>query len=77
LFTIVKEQTLLQRMREEPLKATSRYLRNIVPIMFKLGPRAISRHYRAIALHYSLAGRDQAGKDRGLPSIVQRAVWKG
>ena len=36
-------------MKEEPLK-------HLLPIMFKLGPKAISRHYRAIARHYTLAG---------------------
>jgi glycosyltransferase involved in cell wall biosynthesis len=30
--------------------------KHLLPIMFKLGPRAISRHYCAIARHYSLAG---------------------
>jgi glycosyltransferase involved in cell wall biosynthesis len=32
------------------------FKKHLLPIMFKLGPRVISGHYRVIALHYSLAG---------------------
>jgi len=30
--------------------------KHLLPIMLRLGPRAISNHYRVIARHYSLAG---------------------
>jgi cellulose synthase/poly-beta-1,6-N-acetylglucosamine synthase-like glycosyltransferase len=36
--------------------------KHLLPILFKLGPRAISRHYRAIAQFYSLAGEDKQAR---------------
>jgi glycosyltransferase involved in cell wall biosynthesis len=62
--------------------------KHLWPIMFKLGPRAISRHYRAIARHYSLAGEAKQARISSLSAFLwwpsprttihcASAVWKG
>jgi glycosyltransferase involved in cell wall biosynthesis len=62
--------------------------KHLLPIMFKLGPRVISRHYRAIARHYSLAGEAKQARISTLGAFLwwpnprtaihcARAVWKG
>ena len=61
--------------------------KHFLPIMFKLGPRAISRHYCAIARHYSLAGEAKQARISSLSALLwwpspratiqrARAVWK-
>ena len=61
--------------------------KHFLPIMFKLGPRAISRHYRAIAGHYSLAGETKQARISNLSASLwwpsprtaihcARAVWR-
>jgi glycosyltransferase involved in cell wall biosynthesis len=44
--------------------------KHFVPIMLKLGPRAISRHYRAIARHYSLAGEIKQARISSLSAFL-------
>ena len=46
--------------------------KHFVPIMLKLGPRAISRHYRAIARHHSLAGE---AKQARISSLSAFLLW--
>jgi glycosyltransferase involved in cell wall biosynthesis len=62
--------------------------KHFLPIMFKLGPRAMSRHYLAIARHYSLAGDAKQARISSLSAFLwwpspraiihrARAVLKG
>jgi glycosyltransferase involved in cell wall biosynthesis len=44
--------------------------KHLLSIMFKLGPRAISRHYRAIARHYSLAGEAKQARISSLGALL-------
>ncbi len=44
--------------------------KHLLPIMFKLGPRAISRHYRAIARHHSLAGEVKQARISSLGAFL-------
>jgi hypothetical protein len=61
--------------------------KHLLPIMFRLGPRAISKHYRAIARHYSSAGEPKRARMSTLSAFLYwpslrvtihcaRAVWK-
>jgi GT2 family glycosyltransferase len=45
--------------------------KHLLPILFELGPRAISKHYRAIAQHYSLAGEAKQARI----SSVSAFLW--
>jgi hypothetical protein len=48
--TISKDERRAARGYKQVVK------KHLLPMLFNVGPRAISRHYRAIAGHYSLAG---------------------
>jgi glycosyltransferase involved in cell wall biosynthesis len=44
--------------------------KHLLPIMFKLGPRAISKHYRVIARHYFLAGEAKQARISSLSAFL-------
>ena len=44
--------------------------KHFLPIMFKLGLRAISKHYRVIARHYSLAGEAKQARISSLSAFL-------
>jgi glycosyltransferase involved in cell wall biosynthesis len=46
--------------------------KHLLPIMFRLGPRAISKHYRVIAQHYSLAGDAKQARIASLGAFLYR-----
>jgi len=80
--TISKDERRAARGYKQVMK------KHFLPIMFKLGPSAISRHYTAIARHYSLAGETKRARISRLSAFLwwpsprtaihrARAVWKG